>query len=275
MPQSTIQWDDVLRRFALKKGLIGVEIDILLIKFPEQGVIETDITVRKHFKWMPESTLSRHKKIIYDKFEIPESLGRGQQDKLYRLLLDRFNKEESLPDNIYNVDLCSLWRQLLGIAEYTEEKMGLISPSQTQSKEFRKLRRKNNGGEKYLRQVKIDEDVLVSVCPESKGYLILFQRDVLGIIYCLAPSKYMPNNQIINNDEYIIPQDGTPISSDPCGKNELCAVMISDIARFDWLKNAKTNELIVKIEYLKQLLEYLEVNENKPEVFYTNFLVIE
>jgi Domain of unknown function (DUF4384) len=275
-----LNWNEVLCSLGIEKELTGLEPVILLAKFPKPGAIESDDKVIinpdiwEHIR--SSSRLADYKKSIYCKFGISEypRKGRGQQEELRDLLLKAFNERNSRSDNINNVDLDYLWRKLLCIAEYTENKMGLISHNQNQSKEFRKLRRRNNDGDKYLRQVKIDEDVLVSVFPESKGYLLLLQRDSLGQIYCLAPSIYMPDNQILNN-EYIIPQDGSPISSNISGKTELFAIVISDITKFDWLIDAKTDELIINLECLKQLFEHLKLNRDKLEVFYTNFLVIE
>jgi Domain of unknown function (DUF4384) len=279
-----LKWSDFLCDLGIEKELTELEPAILLAKFPKPGITASDDDVINKTK-NPNiyehitslTSLSNCKKSIYSKFGISEysRKGRGQQEELRDLLLKAFNERNSRSSNINNVDLDYLWRKLLNMAEYTEQKMGLIPYSQNQSQGFRKLRIKNNDGNKYLRQVKIDEDVLVGVCPESKGYLILFQRDVLGTIFCLAPSEYMPNNQIISNDEYIIPQNGSPISSDPSGKTELCAVVISDITKFNWLKEAKTHEVIISSEYLEQLFEYIELNKGNSEIFYTNFLVIE
>jgi hypothetical protein len=262
-----MEWISCLDNLANSKKLSDEEAKVLFAKFSKPRAIETNAKTATSTGYV-EKTIEKHLEKIYIKFGIVGTV-RGKQDDLRDLLLDFFVQANQIPDRPSSLSLDSLWQQLLDMAEYTRTKMGLISPHD--STKFRGFKKKSAKSNKYLPEVNIDDDILISIHPESLGYLVLFERDELGKVYCLVPSEWLTDNQV-EKKEYIIPQDGESIKPELSGKIELLAIVVSDISKFTWLKDIQLDK-VVEVQNLQQLLEHINLNNGTSELFYTSFLV--
>jgi hypothetical protein len=286
-----MSWEEFINKWArldyeindllLIESLNDNEIETIISMFPDciENLDIKDACKKIHIE---KRAFSMRCSSIYSKCDLE---GTGSKDELNKRLRRAFpiylefiknssnspslDKKNSIYKAAPDINLDDFWRHLLNVGEYTETKIGLIFPSHKPG--IRKLIKRNHSNI-YPRQVSKNDEILIDIHVDTQGYLILFQRDVSGEIFCLSPSYGMQNN-LVKNNKYTIPENDF-FTADVLGKTELCAIIVPDMSQFTWLKNMKGNEAI-KAQDLLQILDYINLNNTRIVVFYTIFWVTE
>jgi hypothetical protein len=127
----------------------------------------------------------------------------------------------------------------------------------------------------YEKTVRLGSRIQFKVDFTTPGYLLLFQRDSSGTMWCFCPSCFAPQSKL-ESGKTRLPQEGSPINSFPIegipGKEEILAIITQDISGLRWLPQVNDQPLALNASHLRELLKYVGEQED-CQIWYTDYVI--